>query len=138
MFVDGENREALAAHIEEAGPRADPVPANSTRLEAAPGRARPVEFASDGALSDDTFGRPMDRPYLRRSSTSVLPPTAAAQASLAGYSEEYLASLSEAERARLLAGLEEQGMLSPDERERRSAALVEASYRRSGGLQANE
>lgn len=142
MFVDGENREAVAAHIEDAARRAPPAPANPATLGASEAERKPhvraAEFASDGSVFDDTFGLPMDRPYLRRGNTSALPPAVASQASLAGYSEEYLASLGDQERELLLKGLEEQGLLSSAERRRKSAALVAASHRRSGGLQSSE
>jgi hypothetical protein len=49
-----------------------------------------------------------------------------------GYSDEYLASLSEEERQLLLQGLQENGMLSPEIRGDRSAAIIAASSRRSG------
>jgi hypothetical protein len=51
---------------------------------------------------------------------------------LPGYPEDYLATLSEAERELLLQGLRENGMLAPELREQRRAALEAASDRRSG------
>lgn len=50
-----------------------------------------------------------------------------------GLSEEYLATLSPDERARLQSSLAEVGIESPEDMERRNAEMLAASQRRSGG-----
>ena len=132
MFAQGENREAQAVQV------ARPQPARS----AAPpvlARATPSSQPSAGAWGSDSefdssFGRPMES--LIDGAGSLIPDLDAIVAP--GYSPEYLASLSAAEREMLLQGLQDNGMLSPDIQEERAAALNAASRRRSGAASQEE
>ncbi len=142
MFANGENREAVAAHFES---RAEE---NELRRESyakfgAPkvgenedARPRTPHGWNDG--NDGDFGRPMER-MRRDTSSSVFPGSEMADAvEAAGYSPEYLATLSPEERELLLKGLEESGMLSEETRETRSRELAAASRRRSGAPAGND
>lgn len=137
MFANGENREAVAAqiaqHRKETQVRPPSAPQFGTPTVSRAARQRP-EFADDLEVFDGTFGRPTTR-TVAHFTHGALAKDVAVQASYAGYSEEYLASLSEDERALLLKGLADQGMLTPAERSRKSAALNAASLRRSGASQ---
>lgn len=139
MFADGENREAAAAQIEE--PEA-PAPAQQD-LAPPPkptatrrARERHEAFVQSGGFDgfDPSFGMPMDRAMssLGAYANQLMP-----EATQAGYSEAYLASLDPEERALLIGGLEQEGMLAPGERERKTAALIAASEARSGRPTAN-
>lgn len=137
MFADGENREAAAAQVEqrEASPDRD-----DTEVVKPPIARRPVErhqrsresAAFDGF--DPSFGAPMDA--ARGSAAGRIAAMASAVAQT-GYSDSYLASLDAEKRALLLAELEKEGLSSPEERERKTAALVAASETRSGRPTAN-
>ena len=137
LFANGENREAVAAQIEERQQQEELEQKSRERfgkptIRRSSRKPRPARFSDSGAEFDESFGRPMDQmvSHNRRSlGTSEQERTPAAQA---GYSDQYLATLSEEERKLLLAGLEKEGLLSPTERERKIAALVAASERRSG------
>ena len=133
MFAEGESREARAAHVEaQQAPRPEPV---VEALQPPIVRRKPARRAQflqntgghDGF--DTSFGAPMERTF---ASQSAHAPTAASEATQAGYSDRYLASLDPEERDLLLQGLKDEGVLSPRERERKSAALVAASQARSG------
>ena len=129
MFAEGENREASEVLVRSARPESAPAPqfaAAASHNAASTARA----FASDmSADFDDSFGKPMER-VASRLRTDVMPDLTGM--TVPGYSPEYLASLSEEERALLLQGLQENGMLAPDIRGDRSAAIIAASGRRSG------
>jgi len=139
MFADGENREAIAARIDQQQHDAELRRASAARFGAPRiGHASPKPdrgFDDESLRSDHPFGQPMTTfgPQLTYRRTHVIPTDLAAQAVEAGYSEEYLASLSEEERDRLLEGLRENHLLSPAERNRITARLDAASRRRSGG-----
>ncbi len=126
MFAEGENREARAAPTVQAAKPAAPValvPASSTDTSRQAESWFDADSFSDygvGGSSDGLFGS---------ENSSVIPDL---EGLAPGYSPEYLASLSEEERELLLSGLQESGMLEPDIRSRRSAALSAASSRRSG------
>ncbi len=126
MLAEGENREAQAASVTPAAKPAAPV----TLAAAAPTTATPpapgwwdIDASSDGDLGGSVGG-------LLGGGSGVIPDLGGGQ--VPGYSAEYVASLSEDERELLLAGLQENGMLDPEIREQRSAALSTASSRRSG------
>jgi hypothetical protein len=136
MFADGENREAAAAQVEQR----ETSPVEDPQVIKPPIARRPVErhqrshesSAFDGF--DPSFGAPMDTP--RGSPTGRIAAMASAVAQT-GYSDSYLASLDSEKRALLLAELEKEGLSSPEERERKTAALVAASETRSGRPTAN-
>ncbi|HYD25543.1 MAG TPA: hypothetical protein VEB68_12175 [Croceibacterium sp.] len=140
MFADGENREAVVQHI-EAKQQASAVRRASYAKFGAPTlggtSAQPVgRFADDGGGDfDGSFGRPMDSPRSGQGS-SLMPAQDLAEA--AGYSPEYLASLSAEELALLLKGLEDSGMLSEDARSDSRESLAAASARRSGASETIE
>jgi hypothetical protein len=129
MFADGENREAREAPMQTARPRPAPqahFAASAARDVEATARAFATDMSED---SDNGFGKPMQS-MASNLGSSVIPDLS--DVTVPGYSQEYLASLSEEERQLLLQGLQESGMLSPEIRGDRSAAIVAASSRRSG------
>jgi hypothetical protein len=140
MFADGENREAAAAQIEDR-PEPQPTrpdavlqpPAPRENRDTASRRARFVDSNGFNGF-DPSFGAPMDKPM---GSLATYARRLAPEIAQAGYSDTYLASLSAEERDLLSDGLEQEGMLSPAERERKTAALVAASEARSGTSPAN-
>lgn len=137
MFADGENREAAAVQV-AAHERPEPgvqdsaaaphKPAVASRTGARQNRFVQHSGGFDGF--DASFGAPMDRAL---GSVATYSTQVASDVKQAGYSEGYLASLDPGERDRLLRDLDKEGMLAPEERERKSAALVAASRARSGG-----
>ena len=135
MFAEGENREALAAQVEEhdAPPQesAGEVP-KATIARRAPQHHR---FGQDIDGFDVVFGAPMDRAL---GSFGTYTTAVASEVAQAGYSDAYVASLDPQERDLLLKGLANEGLLSPEQRERTSAALTAASQVRSGGSAAND
>jgi len=135
MFASGENREAAAAQIEERQQRQE-FEQKSREKFGPPTVGRRAEprhgtFASDDEVFDQRFGRPTARSGGWASTADSAPQ--AARASQAGYSEQYLATLSDEGRELLRAEMEAENRLSPEEREQRDAALLAASSRRSGG-----
>ena len=139
MFAEGENREAAATQSEAREGQ------DTLRQDAPAELARPPErnaarrhqrFVQSGGFDgfDRSFGQPMAKAM---SSLSTYTGEVAAGVAQAGYSESYLASIGPEERALLLDGLAREGMLSPGERERKSAALIAASEARSGKPTAN-
>ncbi len=135
MFADGENREVASAQVVERDapppPQQDLAPPART---AAPHRRETFVQRSAFDGFDASFGMPMDKTV---GSLAIQTNRLAPEVAQAGYSEAYLASLDPGERDLLLRGLEQEGMLSPGERERRTAALVAASEARSGQPTAN-
>ena len=132
MFADGENRQAAAVEAAPSEqPRADDA-ATISRPEIArrapARRSAPDRGGFDGF--DASFGAPMTKPL---GSPGVYVAGARSDTAPTGYSDRYLDSLSPEERALLLDGLAKEGLLSPAERERKSAALIAASEGRSGG-----
>jgi hypothetical protein len=83
---------------------------------------------------DPSFGAPTERTLASR---GAYPAAEGSPATQAGYSESYLASLDPNDRALLVEGLAKEGMLSPQERERKTAALIASSEARSGAPTAN-
>ena len=135
MFADGENREARATQVEQ---REEPEV--STAEVAKPVIARRTthphrRFSPNISEFDVAFGAPMDRAL---GSLGAYTTQVAAEVTQAGYSEGYLSSLRAEERDLLLTGLAREGLLSPEERERKSAALIAASHVRSGGSAAHD
>lgn len=136
MFAEGENREAAAAQIDDRRER-KPQAQMSREIARSPasGRSKPEprrgRFAEDHEVFSRSFGQPMERPAIQFVGGDVLGVAAGGESG--GYSESYLATLSEEQRALLLAGLQREGLLSPGERQRRAESLVAASARRSGG-----
>jgi hypothetical protein len=128
MFADGENRQAQAAPT-----RREARPAAPVALVTAPSINGSTHAAgwSDIETYDSGFGGSMEE-LIGSEDGSVLPDLE--EGLVPGYSPEYLASLSEEERNLLLGGLQESGMLEPEVRHRRSAALAAASSRRSGSV----
>lgn len=124
MFAEGERREPPPV---QPTPTATATPA--TFASAAKTSGRVPHGWDSGAGFDGPFGRPMEGAFADLDS-GLIPDLA--DLVVPGYSPEYLASLSEAERELLLQGLRENGMLSPETRRQRSAALGAASDRRSG------
>lgn len=130
MFAEGENREAAAAQVE---PR-ETVRRDETEI-AKPPIARPAERRQklhraggfDGF--DRSFGAPMDNPLVSLTAQAA---TVASAVTQTGYSDKYLASLGAEERALLIAELDKEGVGSPEERERKAAALIASSEARSG------
>lgn len=141
MFADGENREAAAAQVERREEReqirrddaAEAAGPAIVRRSPVPRRERPRQHIGFDGF-DPSFGAPMDSPMRSLASYATGVASAATQA---GYPDAYLASLGAEERALLVDGLEKEGMLSRDERERKSAALIAASEARGGGSVAN-
>ena len=132
MFAEGENRQAAtveAAPPEESRPEDAPTLAKPEIASSTPARrSTPDSSGFDGF--DDSFGAPMTTPL---GSPGVYATAGRPEAATTGYSERYLDSLSAEERELLLADLAKEGLLSPAERERKSAALIAASQVRSGG-----
>jgi hypothetical protein len=111
MFADGENRETVAAEAQPQRPVQPAQPPHFTTAHELDTQAR--AFARDmSADFDNSFGRPMERLVGSRGGglVSEEPPVAAPQT---GYSSEYLASLSQAEREQLLSQLREAGLPLP-------------------------
>lgn len=140
MFADGESRQA--ATTQAAKDAEAPVQQERLAPPASPpvsGRAsdRHERFVQSGGFDgfDASFGMPMDRAM---GSLATHANRLAPEATQTGYSAAYLASLDAAERELLLYGLQQEGMLSPGERERRTAALVAASEARSGASPTNQ
>jgi hypothetical protein len=123
MFAEGENRQAQATPVVQTAKPAAPVALATTGTQREPG------WWDTETDFDNSFVRPMGR-LLGGGGNGLIPDLD--ETLVPGYSPEYLASLSEEERELLLAGLQENGMLVPDIRSRRSAALSAASIRRSG------
>ena len=141
MFADGENREAAAAQVEEHREQ-EAIRQASEAKTAKPTIARRTasphhRFAPESEGFDESFGAPMELPTGWNVAAGMLPTGRATEATQAGYSEGYLASLEAQERDLLLKGLEHEGLLSSDERERRIAALSAASQARSGASSAD-
>ena len=139
MFADGENREARATQVEE---RAEPgaAPQQGAAKVAEPAIARGTRrlrhrFAQEMGEFDTSFGAPMDRAL---GSLGTYTAEMVSEVAQAGYSDAYLSSLGGEERDLLLEGLAREGLLSQDERERRSAALIAASEARSGAPSADD
>ena len=131
FFADGENRQAISNRVEAkqqetAVRRASFAKFGAPRLG---GTATPSagSFGSDG--DSGGFGRPMDSPRGGQSS-SILPGEDLAEG--AGYSPEYLASLSPEEREMLIRGLQQSGVLTDEGRLDSQTRLAAASARRSG------
>ena len=138
MFADGENREARATQVEE---RAEPgaAPQGAAKV-AEPAIARGTRrlrhrFEQEMGEFDTSFGAPMDRAL---GSLGTYTAEMASEVAQAGYSDAYLSSLGADERDLLFEGLAREGLLSQDERERRSAALIAASEARSGAPSADD
>jgi len=127
MFADGEGREAQAAQALRQQPTAPVAPATFEL-------AAENEDEDSGGWSDDgDFGGGFAAPVaigFDSADSGIMPELDTLEA--LGYSPDYLAELNDKERALLLQGLRENGMLTPDIRRRRSAALEAASGRRSG------
>jgi hypothetical protein len=99
MFAEGENREVQPAGIQPGAAEEKQAPA-IVRREPAQASA-PASFGwNDDSDVDGGFGQPMER-LLGTGGSSLIPEEAR---SGAGYSPEYLASLSEEERELLLRG----------------------------------
>ena len=126
MFADGENREAQATQI--APPSARPAAPAVLATAAPTGTSQSAGAWGIDSDLDSSFGAPMER--LISGAGSMIPDLDEIVAP--GYSPEYLASLSDEERALLLQGLQENGMLEPEIQDQRSAAIDAASRRRSG------
>jgi hypothetical protein len=139
MFADGENREVAAARTRmDADP---PVQRERLAPPATPSVSRRASerherFVQSGGFDgfDASFGTPMDKAM---GSLATRANRLAPEIAQTGYSEAYLASLDATERELLLDGLQQEGMLSPGERERRTAALIAASEARSGASPTN-
>jgi hypothetical protein len=129
MFASGENRNAATAHIETQTAENEVRRESQARFGAPKIGGSPAPTVRNFPDDIGEFGRPMDNP---RESLSGSVMARQERAEAAGYSPEYLASLSPAEREMLLKGLEENGMLSEEVRAERGAALAAASSRRSG------
>lgn len=131
LFAEGENREALTARTEERKPSAEAGQPRVAKLRTsgADQNASASRFSDEWEVFDTAFGRPPQDPFARRNSSAI---SLAELAEAAGYTPEYLAKLTPAERELLMQGLAESGVLSPAERKRRSAQLAAASARRSG------
>ena len=131
MFAEGENREA--AVIDTAPAEASTPAYAAAAPEPAIVRRPPARRSSSGRSGfdgfDASFGPPMDTPL---GSTGAYASASLTETAPTGYSERYLESLSAEERNLLLAGLATEGLLSPEERQRKSAALIAASESRSG------
>lgn len=126
MFAEGESLEAQAAAVAQP---ASAKPAAQAVLATANGATRqaPGWWYVDSYSDSDTSGTLSG---LIGGDSGVIPDFGDTE--VPGYSPEYLASLTEEERELLLAGLEKNGMLEPEIRDRSSAALAAASSRRSG------
>jgi hypothetical protein len=137
MFADGENREARATQVEErAEPGAPPQQSEKVPEPAIARRTTQIHrrFGQEIGEFDASFGAPMDRAL---GSLGAYTTEVASEVSQAGYSDAYLSSLGAEERDLLLKGLAREGLLSPEERERKSDALIAASEARSGVRSAN-
>jgi len=137
MFAEGENREALAAQVEEhEEPDAIPHESAAKVPKATIARRTPQHHRFGQHIDgfDVVFGAPMERAL---GSLGTYTTAVASEVAQAGYSDAYLDSLGAEERDLLLKGLAKEGLLAPEQRERTTAALTAASHVRSGGLAAN-
>ena len=112
LFADGENREAVAGHIEQRQQEAEVREASYAKFGAprlggsAARRAERYDF-DEGSDFDKDFGNAMERPSGgRRSGITEDEQMALA----AGYSSEYLSKLTPAELERLMAALRQNVM----------------------------
>ena len=131
LFADGESRAEIAQRAQDKQ-RETELRRESYERFGAPKlklaeRPKPVGRFGDDASVDRSFGAPMRRPAPAAGSLADETPS-----QIPGFSQAYLDSLSEEERRRLLAGLEENGMLSDAQRQAQSASLLAASAARSG------
>ena len=139
MFAEGENREVAESRIEQ-GEERQAVQRDDTEVARPPVAHRPAEsrkrsYEGPGFGGfDPTFGAPMDNPLTSLAANAADVASAVAQT---GYSDKYLAALDAEKRALLVAELEKEGLGSPEERERKTAALIAASEARSGTPTAN-
>jgi len=138
MFAEGENREARTTQVErreKPGVLRQDTPAKAPKPTLARRTTQPHHrFVQEVRGFDVSFGRPMDH---ARGSLAAYTTQVASEVTQAGYSEAYLSTLRTEERDLLLKGLSREGLLSPEERERKSAALIAASEARSGASSAN-
>jgi hypothetical protein len=129
MFADGENRQAREVPVPASRPHsAPPAKFAAPTVHELDSQARAFARDMSGDF-DNGFGKPMQR-MASRFGSSVVPDLTGV--SVPGYSQEYLASLSEEEQQLLLQGLQDNGMLSPEIRREQNAAIIAASSRRSG------
>jgi hypothetical protein len=126
MFAEGESRERQAPPSTR--PSSAVASARAT-LAVSPEVEESAYEGWDGGDDSEGFGSAAGAVF-GGSHSSFIPDLDSLTAQ--GFPEEYLASLSEAERELLLQGLRENGMLTPQLREQRRAALEAASDRRSG------
>ena len=127
MFAEGEGRERKGAPT--ARPTSAVASAPATLAVSPDFEESAYEGWDNDDDSDNGFGS-AGGPVFGGSRSSFTPDLD--NLALPDFPEEYLASLSEAERELLLQGLRENGMLTPELREQRRAALEAASVRRSG------
>jgi hypothetical protein len=129
LFAEGPPHAAAVDRVDKQPHKTEPQPEGPSTFSPATGTEGPD--LSTGQFGDDSgpFGTPMDNPAGGRSSSVVLASETLHSTPL---SPQYLASLDELEREMLLQGLRENGMLSDDIRQHRTAALMAASENRSG------
>lgn len=138
IFAHGESRSAMAAELDEQQHQAE------LRLQSAAmvGTAK-IGVKKPGPAADPTgFGEDesMGAPTVQvggNSSGSVMPEGAAYTGSMAaaqgvGYPAAQLAAMSKGERDQLVKGLRDAGIVTPEQRRLRAAALLAASSSRSG------
>ena len=142
MFASGENRQAVAAQIEERQQQQELERESNERFGPREAAHRPrraaAKFSSDHEVFDHSFGRPMNTTRGASGTRGITAAVAAPSGAQPVYTEQYLAALGDDERKLLLAGLERERQLSDAERAQRDAALIAASDRRSGGSHASE
>lgn len=140
LFADGESRAAVSERLTEEQ-QANALRRESRERFGAPRLARaqptPVSTFEETPALGGEFGAPMAKPNGRFSRNGSGMDRASAAQQL-GYTQEYLDSLSAEERELLLKGLEQNGLLSEENRTRQAAAIQSASARRSGSPAAFE
>lgn len=139
IFADGENRTAMAEELDEQQQQAALRQQSADMVGTARiGVKKPGPAADPGGFGEDeSMGAPSAPVAGGGSSSSVMPEGPGLGGSMAaaqsvGFPQAHLAAMSQAERDQLVKGLRDAGMLSPQERRRRAAALLAVSRSRSG------
>lgn len=132
MLADSSHREAETNTDDT--PEAVPTSDKPTLVRRDSGRSAYEDSSGDYfGDSGGTFGAPMMRPVQSGGSIALQRvPHGGFHHPVAGYSQDYLESLSDEEYEALVEGLREAGMLDPARRATQLAALERASAARAG------
>lgn len=138
IFAHGESRSAMAAELDEQQQQAELRQQSADMFGTARiGVKKPGPAANPGGFGEDeAMGAPSAQ-VESSPSGSVMPADGAYNGSIAaaqgvGYPAAQLAAMSKGEREQLVKGLRDAGILTPEQRRSRAAALLAASSSRSG------